>query len=158
MVVMTAPKIYALLDVAMVSANVENVFATQDGKVNHANNQRHAKERKVMYLVLVMVNANMANVFAILVLKAKAVRRKVCALKIAPNMVSAGKASVNVTQGGVVMHVNNSTIKRIAQKAALVKMVSVTMDVVSVPHNILDQVVNTKRNAQMTAVDMVNVT
>jgi phage-related protein len=105
-----------------------------------------------------MVNANMANVFVILVLKAKVARRKVYALKIAPNMVSAGKANVNVTQGGVVRHVMNSLTKRSAQTVALVKMVSVTMDGVYVPHSILDQGVSMRRSAQMTAVDMVNVT
>jgi hypothetical protein len=158
MVVMIAPKIYAHLDAAMVYANVENVFATQVGRGNHAENQRHAKEQKVPYLVPVMVNANMANVFVILVLKAKVVRRKVYALKIAPNMVSAGKANVNVTQDGVVRHVKISLIKRTAQTVALVKMVSVTTDVVYVPHSILDQGVSTRRSAQMTAVAMVNVT
>lgn len=155
---MIAPKIYAHLDAAMVSANVENAFATQAGRASRANNQRHAKEQKVLYLVLVMVNANMANVFAILVLKAKVVRRKVYALKTAPNMVSAGKANVIVTQDGVARHVKNLPIKRNAQKIALVKMVSVTMDVVYVPHSILDQAARTRRSAQTTAVDMVNVT
>jgi hypothetical protein len=73
-------------------------------------------------------------------------------------MVSAGKANVIVTQDGVARHVKNLPIKRNAQKIALVKMVSVTMDVVYVPHSILDQAARTRRSAQTTAVDMVNVT
>ena len=217
MVEMIAPKIYVHLDVAMVYANAENVFATQVGWVNHAENQRHAKEQKVPYLVPVMVNANMANVFVILVLKAKVARRKVYALKIAPNMVSAGKANLvenqknakarkatfhvlemvnanmanvsvilvlkvkvvkrkayaqktvpnmvfagkvnaNVTQDGLVKHVVNSQTKRIAQKVALHQMVSVTMENVYVPHNTLVQVARPRKNAQITVMDTDNVT
>ena len=158
MVEMIAPKIYVHLDVAMVYASAENVFATLDGKAKLVENQKNAKARKATFHVLEMVNANMANVSVILVLKVKVVKRKAYAQKTVPNMVFAGKVNANVTQDGLVKHVVNFQTKRIAQKIALHQMVSVTMDGVYVPHSILDQDVSMRRSAQMTAVDMVNVT
>ena len=105
-----------------------------------------------------MVNANMANVSVILVLKVKVVKRKAYAQKTVPNMVFAGKVNANVTQDGLVKHVVNSQTKRIAQKVALHQMVSVTMENVYVPHNTLAQVARPKKNAQITVMDTDNVT
>ena len=155
---MIAPKIYVHLDVAMVYANAENVFATLDGKANLVENQKNAKARKATFHVLEMVNANMANVSVILVLKVKVVKRKAYAQKTVPNMVFAGKVNANVTQDGLVKHVVNSQTKRIAQKVALHQMVSVTMENVYVPHNTLVQVARPRKNAQITVMDTDNVT
>lgn len=105
-----------------------------------------------------MVNANMANVSVILVLKVKVVKRKAYAQKTVPNMVFAGKVNANVTQDGLVMHVVNSQTKRSAQKIALHQMVSVTMENVYVPHNTLVQVARPRKNAQITVMDTDNVT
>ena len=52
MVEMIAPKIYVHLDVAMVYASAENVFATLDGKANLVENQKNAKARKATFHVL----------------------------------------------------------------------------------------------------------
>ena len=142
----------------MVYANAENVFATLDGKANLVENQKNAKARKATFHVLEMVNANMANVSVILVLKVKVVKRKAYAQKTVPNMVFAGKVNANVTQDGLVKHVVNSQTKRIAQKVALHQMVSVTMENVYVPHNTLAQVARPKKNAQITVMDTDNVT
>jgi hypothetical protein len=158
MVEMIAPKIYVHLDVAMVYANAENVFATLDGKAKLVENQKNAKARKATFHVLEMVNANMANVSVILVLKVKVVKRKAYAQKTVPNMVFAGKVNANVTQDGLVKHVVNSQTKRIAQKVALHQMVSVTMENVYVPHNTLVQVARPRKNAQITVMDTDNVT
>ena len=158
MVEMIAPKIYVHLDVAMVYANAENVFATLDGKANLVENQKNAKARKATFHVLEMVNANMANVSVILVLKVKVVKRKAYAQKTVPNMVFAGKVNDNVTQDGLVKHVVNFQTKRIAQKVALHQMVSVTMENVYVPHNTLAQVASPKKNAPITVMDTDNVT